>query len=94
MGISLLELQPDTKVHMVISTDINAHDTSWDKTANLNARGGYLVNAAMDANSTFLNDPDQPTKQDPETDAFSSPDATIVHDALRDRYKWDRLDAL
>ena len=46
----------------------------------------------MDVNSTFLNDPEQPTRQDPTTDAFSSPDVTIVHAAFRDRYDWEPLD--
>ena len=83
-GISLSELQPDTKVHEKICADVNAHDTAWDQTANPNARREYLVNAAMDANSTFLNDPGQPTRQDSATDAISSPDVIITHEAIRD----------
>ena len=58
------ELQSDTKVHEVICADVNAHDTARDKTANPNARGEYLVNAVVDANSTFLNEPEQTTRQD------------------------------
>ena len=49
-GISLSELnlvsEPGTKVHEVISADVNAHDSAWDQTPNLKARGEYLVNAA------------------------------------------------
>ena len=44
-GISLSELQPDTKIHEVICTDVNAHDTARDQTASPKARGEYLVNA-------------------------------------------------
>ena len=81
-------------LHEVICTDINTHDTAWDQTANHNARDKYFVDAHMDANSTFLNHPVQPTRQDPATDVFSSPDATIIHDAFRDRYDWEPLDTL
>ena len=88
------ELQPDTKVHEVICADVNAYDTTWDQTVNSNARGEYPVNAVMDANSTFLNDPEQYTRQNPATDAFSSPDVTIVHAAFGDRYDLERLDTL
>ena len=73
-SISLSELQPDTKVHEVTCADVNAHDTTWDQTANPNTRAEYFVNTAMDANSTFFNDADQPTRQDPATCAFISPD--------------------
>ena len=83
-GNSFSELQPDTKLNEVTFADVNAHYPTWDQTAKLNARVKYLVNAAMDVNSTFLNDP--PTRQDPATAAFSSPDATIDHTAIRDRY--------
>ena len=93
-GISLSELQPDTKVHEVICADVDAYDTAWDQTANPNARVEYFVCAAMDANSTFLNDPEQPTRQDPTTRTFSSSDVTIVHSAFRDRYDWEPLDIL
>ena len=48
----------------------------------------------MDANSTFFNDLDQPTRQDPATGAFSSPDVTIVHASFPDRYDWQPLDSL
>ena len=48
----------------------------------------------MDVNSTFLNDQQQPTRQDPATGTFSSPDATIVHAAFRDRHGWEPLDTL
>ena len=68
--------------------------TACNQTSNPNARGEYVVNAAMDVNSAFLNDPEQPTRQDTATDAFSSPDGTIVHAALRDRYDWEPLDTL
>ena len=90
--ISLSELQPDTKVHVVICADVNAHDTAWDQTANSNVRGEYLSNAVIDENSTFLNDPEQSTRKDPATGTFSSPDATIVHTAFQDRYYWEPLD--
>ena len=33
----------------------------------------------MDAKSTFLNDPEQSTRQDPATSAFSSNEVTIIH---------------
>ena len=85
MSISLLELQPDTKVHELICMVENAHDTAWDQTVNPNTREEYLVNIAMDANSTFLNDLAQPTGQDPATGAFSDPDVTIVHAAFKDK---------
>ena len=62
-GISLSELQPDIKVHEVTCADINAHDSAKDQTANPNARGEYLVNTAMDLSSTYLNDPEHPTRQ-------------------------------
>ena len=62
--MSLSELQPDAKVHEVICADVNAHNTTWDQRAISNARGEYLILAAKDANSTFLNDPKQPTRQD------------------------------
>ena len=78
-GISLSELQPNANVHVVIYADVNAHDTAWDQTANTNTRGEYLLIAAMDANCTFLNNPEQPTRQDPATGAFTSSDVTIVH---------------
>ena len=94
MGFSLSELKPDTKVHEVICVDVNAHDTARDQTANPNARGEYLVNAAMDVNGTLLNDPKQPTRQVPATDAFSSPDVTIVHAAFQDIYHWEPRDTL
>ena len=81
MGNSLLEFQPDTKVHEVIGADVNAHETAWDQTANPNARGEYPVNADMDANSIFINDPEQPTRKDPAMGAFS-PDGMIVHEAF------------
>ena len=61
-GILLSELHPNTKIHEVTFADVNAHDTAWDQTANPNARGEYLVNAVMDENSTFLNDPEQTTR--------------------------------
>ena len=61
-GISLSELQPDTKVHEVICAYVNAHDTARYQTANPINRGEYFVNAAMDVNSTFLNEPEQPTR--------------------------------
>ena len=93
-GISLMELQPDTKVHEVTCADVNDHDTVWDLTASPNVRSEYLVNAAMDANSRFLSDPQQPTRQDPATGAFSSPDVMIVHATFWDRYHWEPLDAL
>ena len=93
-GISLPEVQPNIKVHEVICADVNAHDTAWDQTANPNARGKCLVNAAMDTNITFLNVPEQPTKKDPSTGAFSSSDALIVHAAFRDRYNWELPDTL
>ena len=93
-GITLSELQPDTKVHEEICADVNVNDTAWDKTANSNARGEYLANAAMGKNNTFLNDPEQPTRQDPATGDFSSPDVMIVHAAFRDRYDWEQLDTL
>ena len=48
----------------------------------------------MDVNSTFLNDPKQPTRQDPATGAFSSPDGTIINAAFRERYEWEPLDTL
>ena len=80
--ISLSELQPDTNVHMVICADVNAHDIVWDKITNPNAWGECLVIATMDANSTFLNGPEQPTRQDPAMGAYSSPDVTIVHAAV------------
>ena len=79
---SLSELQPDTKEHVVICADVNAHYTAWNQTANPNTRGEYLANAAMDANSTFLNDPEQPTRQDLATGALSSPDVAIIHAAF------------
>ena len=69
-------------VHEVICADVSAHDTAWDQTANPNARGEYVVITAMDVNRTFLNDPDQPTRQDPATDPFPSPDVTIIHAAF------------
>ena len=59
-SISLSELQPDTNMHEVIFADVEAHDTAWDQIANPNARGVYLVNAAMDASGTFLKDPSSP----------------------------------
>ena len=90
-GISLSEFQPDTKVHEVICADVNAHDTAWYQTANPNTRGEYLVNAAMDANSTFHNDSEQPTRQDPATGDFSFPEVIAT---FRDRYDWEPLDTL
>ena len=93
-GISLSELQPDTKVRGVICADVNAHGTAWDQTASPNARAEYLVNSGMDVNSTKFNDPEQPTRQNPATGALSSPDATIVHAAFRDFYDWKPLDTL
>ena len=94
-GISLSEQKKtDTKVHEVICADVNAYDNAWGLMANPNARSEYLVNAAMDVNSTFLNDPEQPTRQDPETGDFSSPDPTIFHAAFRDRYDWEPHDTL
>ena len=48
----------------------------------------------MDASSAFLNDKEQPTRQDPVTGAYSSSDVTIVHADFRDRYDWEPLDAL
>ena len=87
-GISLTELQPDIKVHEVTCAYVSAHDTAWDQTANPKARGEYLVNAVMDANSTFLNYPEQPTSQNPAKGAFPSPVETIVHAAFRDGYDW------
>ena len=86
-GISLSELQPDTKVHDVICAYVSAHDTAWDQTAILNAIGEYVVNAAIDANSPYLMNP-EPKRKDPATGAFSSPGVTIVHAAFRDRYDW------
>ena len=94
MGISLSEIQPDPKVHEVISADVNAHDTALDETANLNARGEYLVDVAMDASSTFLNVPEQPTGQDPATGVSSDTNVTIVHAAFRGRYDWEPPDTL
>ena len=78
-GMSLSELQPGTKV---TCTYLNVHYAICDQTANSNARGKYLENAVMDASSTFLNDREQPTRQDPVTGAFSSPDGTIAHAAF------------
>ena len=72
-GISLLKLQPVTKVHEVICTYINIHDTAWVQTANPNARGKYLVSAVVDVNRT---------RQDAAMGDFSSPDVTIVHAAF------------
>ena len=92
--MSLSELQPDTKILEVICADVNAHDIAWDQTANSNARGKYLMNAVMDAYSTFLNDSEQPTKLDPATGAFSFADVAIVHVAFRDIYDWLPLDTL
>ena len=81
-SLSLSELQPDTKVHKVICVDISYHETVWHQTAGPKTRGEYLVNAVMDVNSTFINDPEQPTRQDPATGALSSPDVMIVHAAF------------
>ena len=92
--ISLWKLQPDIKVHKVICANVNANDTVWDQTANPNARGEYLVNVAMDAKSAFLNDPVQPTRQNPAKGAFTSTDGKIIHAAFRDRYDWDPIDTL
>ena len=75
----------------VICADVNAHDTAWDQTANPIARGEYIANAAMVANSTFFKDPEQPTRQVPATGAFSSRDVTIVHAAFRERYDCEPL---
>ena len=85
-GISLPELQPDTKVLEVIGADVNAHDRASDQTANPNARGEYLVDAAMDVNCTFLFDPEEHTRHCSVMGAISSPDATIVYAAIRDIY--------
>ena len=93
-GISVSELQPDINVHEVIYADINAHDTAWDQTANLNARGEYLVNAAMDMNRIFHNDQEQPIRQDPATGTFFSPDVTVVHATFRDIYDLKPHDTL
>ena len=78
----------------MICADVNAHDTTWDQTVNINARGEYPVNAAMDFDSIFLNDPEQVTRQDQATCDFSSPDVTIVHAAFRHRYDLEQLDTL
>ena len=90
----IAELRPDDKVHEVICADVRTHDTAWDQTANSNARGEFLINAVMDANIAFLNDPVQPTRQEPATGAFFLPDFTIVHATFRDRYDWEPLDTL
>ena len=92
--MSLLELQPDTRIHEVICEDVNAHDTIWDHTSISNTRYEYFVDAVIDANRKFLNDPEQPTRQDPAMGTFSSPDAMIVNAAFRDRYDGKLLDAL
>ena len=72
----------------MICADVNAHDTAWNQTANPNTRDGYLVDVAINVDSTFLSDPDQPTRQDSVMDVFSSPDVMFVHAAFRDRYDW------
>ena len=84
-GITLSELHSDNNVYEVIYADVNAHHTARDETANPNARDQYLVNSARHANCTFLNDPEQPSRHDPATGAFSSHDVANVHAALRDR---------
>ena len=81
-GISLSEIQPDTKVHEVICAYVDVHDIAWGQTANPNSRGEYLVDAAMDASSAFLNDREHPKRKVPTTYAFSSPNVTIVHAAF------------
>ena len=52
-GILLSELQPDTKVHEVICTDVNAHDTIWDQTANPNAFQSYDPQASTPTGWTY-----------------------------------------
>ena len=52
------------------------------------------MNAAMDTNRSFLNDLEQPTRQDPATDAYYTPDVAVVHAAFRDRYNWEQLDTM
>ena len=54
--ITLPERQPDTKEHEVTCADIK----SYDQTVSPNAEGEYLLNVAMDTNSTFLNDRSSP----------------------------------
>ena len=48
----------------------------------------------MDVNSTFLNDPEHPTRQHLATDPFLSPDVTIIHAACKEKNYWERLDIL
>ena len=91
--ISFSELQPDIILHEVICADDNAHDFAWDQITNPNARGEYLSSAAMDANCTFFNDPELPTRQDQATGGFSS-DVPIVHAALRDTCDLESFDTL
>ena len=93
-GISLRELPPDTKVHEAICADVNHNDTARDQTANLNAWGGYILSVGRDAKIVFLNDLEQPTRHNPASGAFSSPDVTIVHAALGDRYDCEPLHTL
>ena len=48
----------------------------------------------MDANRTFINGPEQPTRQDPATGDFSSLDVAIFHAALRDKLDWEPFNTL
>lgn len=52
-----------------------------------------LAEKVLDANGFFLND-EQPTRQDPATGSFSSPDITVAHETLMNKCDWTPCDFL
>ena len=61
----------------IVCADLNAHDPAWDKEVRGDVRGEWLAETLLDANGTLLND-GRPTRQEPATSNFSTPDVTIV----------------
>ena len=92
-GFDLNDLKVDLKLHEVICADLNALDQVWDQIANPDERDHHHAETVMNANKTFLND-SNPTRQDPATGSFFSPDVTVVHAALRDKYDWQPIYSL
>ena len=65
------------------NADFNVHDPLLDPVARPTERGEFIGEKMLDANGAFLNT-GAPTRQDPSTGSFSSPDVTVVHKSIQE----------